>query len=70
LKNVLLQLAALGAEMANLLAFWREMGHLKVVQIGSELVPTPAHAGMGGPGQEREPEIGRVPEFLMRSNLL
>ena len=25
---------------------------MKVVQIGSELVPTPAHAGMGGPGQE------------------
>jgi hypothetical protein len=70
LKNLLLYLMALGAEMANLLAFWWEIGHLRVVQIGPELVPTPAQGARAAEARNREPKIGRVPEFLMRINLL
>jgi hypothetical protein len=56
--------------MANLLAFWWEIGHLRVVQIGPELVPTPAQGARAAGARNREPKIGRVPEFLMRINLL
>jgi hypothetical protein len=71
LKNVLLQLGALAAESANLLAFWWEMGHLRVVQIGFELVPISAVGSRERAGaRTRQPGIGRVPGFLMRLNLL